>query len=236
MAFCLFVFSFCKKEEITTALQNGLVANIELNGNAFDVTNNVSGVIYGAQPFNNRQGEPQQSMYFTRSDSAYIDFGDAPQFSFPNNIFSICCWILVSDTLSPSAILSKRNATGPFEYSIDNHVYRSSFNFDNWIANGNTTVYGVDPLNAVVQFEIGVWQQVSFVADGNVLKVYVNGNFTGSVDSIKAGNNFSDTDASFQIGVGGGYGRYYHFDGAIDDILIYNRVLTQEEIELIASL
>ncbi len=128
--FCICLFSFCKKNEWVLVPDVGLVAGIPLDGDGFDATSGVTGINNGAIPCNNHHGEKEQAMYFNRNDSAYIDFYDAKKFSFPNNIFSICCWILVSDTSSPSAILSKRNATGPFEYSIDNHMNRSSFNFD----------------------------------------------------------------------------------------------------------
>jgi hypothetical protein len=233
---CLWIFDSCKKNDLPVPPQDGLIADIALNGDAFDRINLISGTILNAQPTSNRHGENGQAMYFTRHDSAFIDFGDAPEFSFPQNIFTISCWILANDTSSPSTIMSKRNATGPFEYSLDNHMNRQVFNFDNWVPDGSTTVYGKDPLNASAAFITGQWQHIAFVADGFLLKAYLNGQPTGVADTIKAGFAWSDTDAPFQIGVGGGYGRYYHFDGAIDDILIYNRVLTDDEIKLLAGL
>lgn len=236
LVICIWILDSCKKDNPPVPPQNGLIADIALNGDAFDRINSISGTIINAQPTSNRHGKNGQAMYFARNDSAFIDFGDAPVFSFPQNILTISCWILVNDTSSPSTIISKRNATGPFEYSLDNHMNREVFNFDNWLQDGSTTVYGKDPLNASAPFVTGQWQHIAFVADGFLLKAYLNGQPTGAADTIKAGFAWSDTDAPFQIGVGGGYGRHYHFDGAIDDVLIYNRVLTDEEIKLLAEM
>ena len=237
MAGCITLLACCQHDELVSLVpQDGLVADIALDGNGFDRISNLEGMVHNAFPFTNRHGQAGRAMYFNRSDSASIDFADQPQYSFTQNIFSVSCWVLVADTSSPSAIMSKRMPTGPWEYSLDNHMNSNVFNFDNWIADGSTTVYGSDPLNAFIPVVSGGWRHIVFVADGILLKAYLNGTYTGQADTLKGSFTFSDTDAPFQIGTGGGYGRHYHFDGAIDDVLIYNRVLTEQEIELLSAL
>ncbi|MEO5673496.1 MAG: LamG domain-containing protein [Chitinophagales bacterium] len=231
----LLVYS-CHKTEKISIPQEGLVVNIPLDGDAVEIVNNLTGSIHAVHPYPDHHGIANQAMYFNRDDSAYLDFGDASSFSFPQNIFTLCCWVFVSDTSQPITILSKRNATGPFEYSLDNHMAYAVFNFDNWIASGSTTVYGTDPLNASLTVETNEWIHIAISADGFMLRAYRNGYLLPGIDSIKSGNSFSDTDAPLQIGVGGGYGKYYFFDGAIDDILIYNRALSSLEIMTIAEL
>jgi len=236
---CIFTIPMlfsCKKDDVVTPPQDGLVANISLDGTTVDEINNITAINHNVTPIANRLGESDHAMYFNRVDSAYLDFGDAAVFSFSQSIFTISCWVMVTDTNQPITILSKRTSMGPFEYSLDNHMNKTVFNFDNWIASGSTTVYGIDPLDASIPIVNNQWEHIAVVADGIVLKTYSNGQLIGGIDSIKLGNSFSDTDAPFQIGNGGGYGKNYFFNGAIDDILIYDRALSEEEIKLLSEL
>ncbi len=229
------IFS-CKKEpnplpDITT----GLVVNIPLNGGAYDSISGVTGVGYFVTPILNRHGETNMAMQFNRNDSSFIDFGDLPLASFPNNIFSICCWYKVPDTATVMTILSKRGVYGPGEYSLDNHFSHNVFNLDNWIADGSTSAYGKDPLKASAPIETGTWQHIVFVADGTSLKVYVNGTLQNGSDDNHDGFTLSDTDMHFILGNGGGYGQNYFFNGSIDDVRIYNIALEESVIKYLSE-
>jgi hypothetical protein len=226
----------CTKDETNPIPAAGLVAKIMLDGNGMDEVHQTVAVNHHAVFVADRHGETNHAVHFSRSDSAFLDFGDVAAYSFPQNIFTTSCWVMVEDTSQPIAILSKRTAVGPFEYSLDNHFSKAIFNFDNWIASGATTVYGTDPLDASAPIKLNQWQHIAVVADGVTLRVYSNGELMPGLDSIKAGNSFSDTDAPFQIGAGGGYGKNYFFNGAIDDLLIYNRALSEEEIKTLSEL
>lgn len=175
-------------------------------------------------------------MQFSSVDSAYIDFGDLVGASFPANEFTIACWVVAIDTASALAVLSKRTSAGPFEYSLDNHFNHNVLNLDNWIASGANTVYGTDPLNASVQIKPGTWQHLAFVADGEFLKVYVNGVLQSSEDARKTSSDFSNTNAPLMIGVGGAFGVNHYFNGCIDDIRMYNRALDAEAIRVLSEL
>ncbi len=226
--FLLLIVLSCKKEadslpDITT----GLVVNIPLNGSAYDSISGVTGAGYFVIPIFNRHGETNMAMQFNRNDSSFIDFGDLPSASFPNNIFSICCWINVPDTATAMTILSKRGVTGPWEYSLDSHFSKTIFNLDNWVYDGSTTVYGIDPLKASAPIETQIWQHLAFVADGISLRVYLNGVLQNGSDDHHENFLLSDTDAHFIIVNGGGYGQNYFFNVSIDDVRIYNIALEQ---------
>jgi hypothetical protein len=126
--------------------------------------------------------------------------------------------VKVIDSISPGAVLSKRGITGPWEYSIDNHFDKGVFNLDNWISDGTKTVYGIDPLDASAPFQLNTWQHVAYVADGQTLRVYLNGAIQTGEDGYQSGYFFSDTDGHLVIGDGGGYGKHYFFNGCIDDV------------------
>ncbi len=91
------------------------------------------------------------------------------------------------------------------------------------------------------------WHHVTLVLDGDAtvqpdrFKVYLDGNLIGSgegsklwahsddigIGALNGGTRFHDSTAS---GIG-----TQAFSGAIDEVLIYNRLLTQDEIDLLSA-
>ncbi|MGB3076926.1 MAG: LamG domain-containing protein [Chitinophagales bacterium] len=225
----------CKKTEIITPdITTGLVASFSLDGNGYEEVSGINGVMHNVNPAISRHGKANKSMLFNRNDSSFIDFGDLEALSFPNNQFTISCWINVSDSVAPICMLSKRSVYGPWEYSLDNHFNHAVFNLDNWIPDGSTTVYGTDPLKASAILKLNLWSHVAYVADGIILKVYLNGILQSGEDALHAGLFLQDTNAHFVIGNGGGYGKNYYFNGSIDDVSIYNRPLDAATIQYLA--
>lgn len=234
LIFSLLVFACHKTEIAVPDITSGLVASIPLDGTAFEEVNSSYGTIVNALPTGNRHGEAGKAMLFNSNDSSFIDFGDLENLSFNNNQFTVSCWVMVSDTVAPVSILSKRGETGPWEFSLDNHFNHSAFNLDNWVADGSTTVYGMDPLKSAALARPGIWSHIAFVADGVAIIVYQDGILQAGTDSLNTGLSLHNTDAHFFIGNGGGYGKNYFFNGGIDDIRIYNRPLNQESIQYLA--
>lgn len=212
-------------------INTGLVAFFPLNGSAYDSVNNNYGIIHSVTSTKNRNSKDGMAMKFSRDDSSFINFNDHVNYSLTSKIFTINCWVNPIDSIEAGAIFSKRNAGGPFEYSLDNHFSHSVFNFDNWPFDGSGTVYGIDPLNASSNLILNEWHMITYVADGSSLKVYTDGVLQSGIDNYNAGKNFNDTDAPFMIGVGGPWGVNYYFNGAIDDVKIYNRVLNDEQVK-----
>lgn len=241
LSYLLFVLVFyivaCNKHRLATPdIVSGLVAKIPLNGDAIEEISGVTGNVFRTWATANRHNEADKAMYFNRSDSAYIDFGNLASTSFTHQEFTLCCWVKFADTVLPSAIISKRNVFGPFEYSIDNHFDKQNLCFDNWVADGSTTVYGTDPLEAYASVQLDKWMHLAFVGNTSNVKVYLNGKLQNGADVKKAGNHFVNTNAHFVIGNGGGYNKNYFFNGSIDDVYIYNIALTSEKIRYLAQL
>lgn len=232
-----FLFTNCGKDaflDITPVvnLKSGLVINIPFDSSLVENILGTVGINKAATFCPNRKGLEKAALHFNRVDSSQVSFGDLESASFTNGIFTTSCWILLEDTTKPCAVFSKRSAFGGFEYSLDNHFRNKEyFNFDNWIESGNNTVYGIDPLNASANINLNNWQHLVFTADGYNLKVYVNGVLQQGTDLKVGGTVFSNTDKPLVIGNGGGFGRNYYFQGSIDDIKMYNRVLNIDEIK-----
>ncbi len=235
LAIALLLFAACKKDTTTINLNKGLVVDIALDGNAFESISGTTGNIYKAVATADRKNNAGKAMQFNNADSSYISFENLAGASFPENIFTISFWVNFADTNSAMAVLSKRNPFGPYEYSIDSHFGNSTLKFDNWIDNGGNTVYGIDPLDAAAPITPNQWQHIVFTADGNELKAYKNGVLQQGIDYRISGNTFSATDVPFVIGNGGGWNRNYFFSGKVDEIKMYNRVLSEKEISKLAT-
>ncbi len=86
---------------------------------------------------------------------------------------------------------------------------------------GNTQYLGgptASPVNA--------WTYVAFTYDGLTTRLYINGT---QVASRAASGAIQTTDSPLWIGGNSPYGEY--FQGLIDEVRVYNRALTQTEIQ-----
>jgi len=94
--------------------------------------------------------------------------------------------------------------------------------FSQIMINGSSsTVYGPYVTN-------NAWNHVVYVYDGSEEVIYANG--VKGTPSTKTG--LIDTGTTYlQIGRGHGEGPHYFFNGTIDEVAIYDRALTEEEIQ-----
>jgi Concanavalin A-like lectin/glucanases superfamily len=76
-------------------------------------------------------------------------------------------------------------------------------------------------------FPIGSWQQVVVTYDGTVLRAYVNGSSFGN--TITSTSECTGASNVFEIGASSAESEF--FNGLLDDVRIYNRVLTAQEIK-----
>ena len=74
---------------------------------------------------------------------------------------------------------------------------------------------------------LGAWSHLAATYDGAALKLYVNGNLVGNKPVT---GTMAVTGNPFRIGGDGPYGEF--FEGQIDEIRIYNRALSEAEIQL----
>jgi len=78
--------------------------------------------------------------------------------------------------------------------------------------------------SATFTFSAGQWYHVGFTFDGTTLKIYINGKLFYSASPNGGTPNTWTGDWTV------GKSQYTYFDGAIDEVRVYNRVLSPEEI------
>ena len=143
--------------------------------------------------------------------SDVIDFG-------ANEDFSISLWFKDSTT-SGSEMLEKQSgavfyqirapsASGDLKFQVDDGVDQDSFN------------------SSVGDLADGLWHHVVFIRDYDTsITAYVDGVFAGSDTAVSAGSIANTAD--LRLGRGTGSGDY---DGLLDEVQFYNRVLTAQEV------
>ncbi len=146
---------------------------------------------------------------------SYLSVGNESNFDF-TNAMTVACWIR-PDTFDATwqAFVCK----GDYSWRLHR---AGDTNFLNFACNGLSQL----DVTGTTNINDGQWHHVVGVYDGANLYIYVDGNLDGSIASTGLIDNTGDP---VQIGSNASMsGR--EFKGLMDDVCIYNRALTAEEI------
>jgi len=153
----------------------------------------------------------------------YVDMGDAESLN-------------ITDAITVTAWIKPSNPGGNWQSIIANSPTGGQYNYWFYLESNalKLSVYSSTYPNLTVSNAIGtadIWYHIAFTAiDGSTMKIFVNGNEVGS--GTAGTGHWS-----------GGYttigdlrpGRNIHFNGTIDDVRIYNRALSAEEVAGLAG-
>jgi hypothetical protein len=229
-----FVFSTCSKEDSFIIPTRGLVCYYEFSGNAKDISaNGNDGFVIGAELTNDRNGILNEAYYFNGEDT-YIE-RNAPSF-INDSVGTFISWFKINN-------LPKVEYVGSVSDTSTIDYYISLIRIDP--IDSTIGIYYREPLDAnlisgQIKIKTGVYNQCAMVADGKRWHLYINGQKDSLI--VKAGmnsgkwfNNLSNNIDKFTIGnliIKEPYTKP-PFDGIIDQVLIYNRVLSDAEIKYI---
>ncbi len=198
----------------------GLVAYYPFNGNANDESGNGHhGTVYGAWLTNDRFGNAN-SAYSFDGNNDYIDVGDWAI----GGACSFSAWVYYNSFKNWSRILDFGNGASQDNIVIANVSYTTNGNFS--IFHYSSSYH----LRIDNFFSTNTWLHVAVVVDiKGFMKMYLNGELKGKLTGwtpyniIRNNQYFGKSNWS-----GDGY-----LDGKLDDIRIYNRALTDEEVQLL---
>jgi hypothetical protein len=209
---------------VPTAAES-LVAYYPLNGNGRDKSgNHIDGSVIGTTRIRDRFGIPNKALAFN-GGSDRIVCGNAPQFNF-QDAFTISAWVKPNGDKENTYIVAKYDfdfAVGfgsPHSYGLGVAGIPFPYSFVGGDSGYSDLIGWSAPMNA------GQWYALATVYDGQNLKLYVDGNLIGQ-NSVGAFPPFVN---SVPLTIGGtsvGQG----FSGGIDDVRIYNKGLSVEEIQ-----
>lgn len=213
---------------------NGLVGWWPFNGNANDLSGNGNnGVVNGATLTADRFGNSGQAYSFNGTNN-YISISNNSQLN-PNSI-TINLWLKANSlptNLNEGAfsLVSKWYNLSNCSTLSDAYILNlGKVNNNNEIISA-TNLYSQSTLysNSNIIDYVNVWNNITFVHDNiNGGKIYINGVLISSNNIV---GNICSTSNNVFFGVTQNLGTFWRFlNGNLDDIGIWNRALTQQEI------
>ncbi len=205
-------------------LKNGLLAYYPFNGNANDATGSGNnGTVFGAQLTTDRFGSTNKAYNFNgRSD--YI-VTKTPQL---NSNISISFWVNeLEQKITPNSVnpryISTEICNGGFAVWKNLQDNPKGLNFT---TNRTRTDYFSNFITTK-----NSWQLITVVFDGNNCRFYINDKLiasAGGSSSLEKGENLFIAKSGCTFN-----GISDFFEGKIDDLGIWNRVLSNEEIDFL---
>ncbi len=236
--FTLFLISgiYASNAQITA----GLVAHWDMNGSANDVSGHgLNGHLNNCVPVAGMSGVPNTAYSFNGLNS-WITVPYTPLLDITQ--YSICAKLKVSGFYTGAChanmIFTRGAIQSPGNYSLYFYdapytgscsVIDTNEDFMTPSAGGHTmpgSAWIYSPATAE-----NVWYTVVATWDGTQWQVYVNGAL--KVSNISTGGTFGASTDSITIGADlfdALAGHPYYFNGIIDDILLYNRALSDSEV------
>ena len=139
---------------------------------------------------------------------------------------------------SEIGIMGKREFNQPYVNDWEYNVFGATdttLGLVCWTNNGQNGVFGNgQSVLHSMNFTPGVWTNFIYSSDGDSLRYYKNGVKLGTIPKNTYGLNLSNQDSDLTFGLAGEWNQFRYLDGKLDDILMYDRALTQTEIDSIS--
>jgi hypothetical protein len=231
----LFLISSCVVEEDTApvtppppSVNNGLVAYFSFEGNADDLSgNNFHGSIQGARPTADRFGNQNGAYLFDGTDD-FISLGNVEEMSFGGaESYTIAAWVRANErTEGTNIIVSKWNGGVLAGWYLGVTDERKAISYRNVVPWATTT-------EEEVTADEFVHLITSYDGEARELMLYINGEL---VKTQPFGTHPYDQRTPVLIGALHSRNAVANFyQGVIDDIRIYDRLLNEEEITYLAE-
>jgi hypothetical protein len=218
----------------------GMMAGYTFDGNANDASGNGNnGTVYGATLTNSRTGTPNAAYHFNGT-SDYITVPNSASLTPSTDNISMCVEVKIegfyTGPCQGNTILNKNELTsGNGQYSVE--FTDNAYDGDNCsivdtlhetFVTVKSDVSASGPQLYTPYINKNQWYCVICTFDGDSLKTYIDG---VKKVAVYAPNPIGSNTGILGIGRHPSTSLNYWFHGVIDDIHIYNRVLTNTEIQ-----
>ncbi len=202
---------------------NGLVGWWPFNGNANDESGNGNnGTVNGATLTADRFGGLNNAYNFN-GISNYIDVGNPSSLGNNPSNYTQAGWLYLVDFSDAYVFMSKRHDNSGNDWGTPVSTVNGTFIFF-----ADDAFYQQAPLAETNQLSVNQWHHLTFVKNQNTYSIYVNGVLDGSIT-----DNHIMGGTSNNLIFGAQLAWPEFFKGKLDDIGIWNRALTQQEISVL---
>jgi hypothetical protein len=210
-------------------LNDGLVAFYPFNGNANDESGNgYDGIIHGDTSLSeDRFGNFNRAYYFDGYGD-YIEIGQQPNFPFWDT-YAVSVWFLNDGEGDTSVSYGQK--------IIDKTVFWHDFYLSVHSFSNGQLVYityegsGGGIVDSSYDYRDSEWHHAIINKSGSYGELWVDGNLIGTSNIIKTVNSWGKLLIGYSTSSDGFQRKYW--SGKIDDIRIYNRSLSGEEIQIL---
>lgn len=202
----------------------GLIAYFPFNGNAVDEVNKTPCIVSGASLTSDRKGRPNRAYSF------YGDYIETKN-SYLSNVFSISFWFKTENHTdgwpNVGTFFSTSKSHGGWGNGVNGSISDNKILYGKYPQEAGWRIVSGEP-NGVSN---GKWHNAVFIWDGttssNAVQLFINGKLE---ITHKPKTTALKHDFNMVFGFGYDGPHKYYFKGSLDDIRIYDRVLSVEEI------
>lgn len=234
-------------------INEGLVAYYPLDATANDSINHFNGTVSGAVPTHDRDGHSNSAYYFDGIDD-FISMGDVLDsvFAGADQAFSFAFWMQV-DTIGKKQIILAKSSDSNCD--ADERQFHLKLSSDHRLQLATMFDLGYHHSHRVVTTTHAIqsesdWVHVVVTYDGasvendglSRVNFYIDGHkVTTEFFSVQRGlGEMKDGNAPFamgnQINSSGENCGNFNYGGKLDDLRIYNRALTEEEVSVLMNI
>ncbi len=211
--------------------KNRLVLHCPYDGNANDISiQGLNGTVYNATPTIDRFGNPNSAFYFN-GYNAYIDYGDQDTLNPHYSDISISAWVKVANPGQHARIYSK-GTHGGSQPGYDLMFYSPGHAATIFCEGSHEDIVRS---NSIIQDTS--WHHFVSVMDRNgYLNLYIDGIKQNDSIDISQHSGYDMGYGTLNAAVGASYSWNgwawvnEYFNGSIDEVMIYKRVLSSDEI------
>lgn len=204
-----------------SSLFNGLVGYWAFDGNANDRSRNANnGTTHGVTVTTDRMGTADSAYFF---NGTYVGIADSSSLDVTN--MTLAFWFRLDSSATARELVNKMGAEGTRSLSFGSEIAGSDSKIRFRICSDGSLGTLTDcPSKTVITN--GTWYHFAGTYDGSQMRVYINGALENSVS--KSGAIFNSAE---EVKVGR-YGYYsgWVFHGAIDQVIIWDRGLSSNEV------
>lgn len=226
----MLIICFSSKLSAQINIIEGIVSYWKFDGDFYDAHSSNHGTPAGGVSAANQTGAINYCPYFNGNSNAYVTCGNNPNLNITGTAITMSAWIYNEKTTRSDIISKGRDYTsnrGYHLYTTGNPLrIRALFRLAGTTGHGSGNSVDSDPI------DLHTWYHVVATFDGIYGRMYINGNL---VNVTQQAGSIGSASTQFVIGAhsAGPTGWGYQWKGKIDEVGIWNRVLSETEVNIL---